>query len=131
MNGTNYCTASMNQHLPQYCGSCWAHGTLSALQDRIKIDRISKGALGDDIMLSVQHVLNCGNVGSCWLGGSSTGVYQWLKGLGDSTGSGVSYATSMPYTACSNDSYAHFGGICKEADWTCKPENIARTCGTF
>lgn len=123
-DGVNYCTASLNQHIPQYCGSCWAHGSVSALQDRIKIAREAKGI---DIQLSVQHVLNCGGVGSCH-GGSGLGVYQWIKTTGDATGSGISYLSGQPYVACSSDSDA---GLCPHADWSCTPKNTAISCGTF
>jgi cathepsin X len=122
-NGVNYCTMSRNQHIPQYCGSCWAHGSVSALGDRVKIARKAQGI---DINLSVQHVLNCGNVGSCY-GGSVDGPYQWL--LAESKkGTGLSYETSNPYLACSSDiDY----GLCPKQDWTCNAMNIARTCSTF
>jgi len=116
-------TMSRNQHIPQYCGSCWAHGSVSALGDRIKIARKGKGI---DINLSVQHLLNCGNVGSCH-GGSVDGPYQWLHRLSQ-TGTGISYETQQPYLACSSESRV---GICKAADWSCTAENIARTCSTF
>lgn len=56
VNGYSYLTHSLNQHIPQYCGSCWAHGALSALSDRIKITNSSK----DEINLSIQYILNCG-----------------------------------------------------------------------
>ena len=64
VDGKSYLTKSLNQHIPQYCGSCWAHGALSSLGDRIKIAR---KAQGDDINLSIQFILNCGteSAGSC------------------------------------------------------------------
>lgn len=124
-DGKNYCTRSRNQHLPQYCGSCWAHGSVSALGDRIKIARGAKpGQI--DIDLSVQHILNCGNVGSCH-GGSVIGPYQWLHRLSE-TGAGISYETSNPYLACSSESSE---GFCRHADFTCTAMNVARTCSTF
>jgi len=122
-DGVNYCTMSRNQHLPQYCGSCWAHGAISALGDRIKIARKAQGI---DINLSVQHVLNCANVGSCH-GGSVAGVYSWLSQV-SKTGTGISYETSQPYMACSSESKE---GFCAHADWTCTADNVARTCSTF
>jgi len=123
-DGVNYCTMSRNQHIPQYCGSCWAHGAVSALGDRVKIAR--KG-MGIDMNLAVQHILNCGNVGSCH-GGSVDGPYQWLQSISKSTGTGISLETSQPYMACSSESQE---GFCGAAKWDCNAMNVARTCSTF
>jgi cathepsin X len=124
INGQSFCTQSRNQHLPQYCGSCWAHGSVSALGDRVKIARNSSLA---DINLSVQHILNCANVGSCH-GGSVIGPYQWLHSISQKTGTGISYETSNPYLACSSESTE---GFCAHAKFECNALNIARTCSTF
>ena len=121
VDGVSYLTHSLNQHIPQYCGSCWAHGALSALADRIKIAR---KAQGDEINLSVQYILNCGGdvAGSCH-GGSHTGVYEFISQTGF-----VPYDTCQPYLACSSDST---DGFCKNVDTTCTPLNTCRTCNTF
>jgi len=122
-DGKSYCTMSRNQHIPQYCGSCWAHGTVSALADRVKIARGGKGV---DINPSIQHMLNCGNAGTC-NGGSLDGPYQWIHHI-SKQGAGLSYETAQPYLACSSDSKE---GFCGHIDTTCKPVNVARTCGSF
>lgn len=77
IDGYSYLTKNLNQHIPQYCGSCWAHGAASALADRIKIARKGKGI---EINLSIQFILNCGTdvAGSCH-GGSHLGVYNFIK----------------------------------------------------
>jgi cathepsin X len=79
VNGISYLTKNLNQHIPQYCGSCWAHSSMSALSDRIKIAR---NASGLDINLSIQYILNCASeAGSCH-GGSAIRAYQVLHDMG-------------------------------------------------
>ncbi len=121
VNGVSYLTHSLNQHIPQYCGSCWAHGALSSLADRIKIARLGKG---DDINLSIQFILNCGTetAGSCH-GGYHTSTYEFIQERGY-----VPYDTCMSYLACSDESTE---GFCPLVDTTCSSNNICRTCDTF
>ena len=56
VNGRSLVTADVNQHIPTYCGSCWIHGTIAALNDRIKVARDGRFP---DIMLSRQAAMNC------------------------------------------------------------------------
>jgi len=121
VDGKSCLTPQLNQHIPQYCGSCWAHAALSSLADRIKIARNCEG---NDINLSIQYILNCGGnvAGSCH-GGSHTGVYQFLKENGPAP-----YLTCQPYLACSQESQE---GFCPHVDTTCSAMNTCRTCSTF
>jgi len=116
INGINYLTKSLNQHIPQYCGSCWAHGALSALGDRIKIARNTSEP---DINLAVQFLLNCGDAGTCE-GGDHLAAYKFIKNYG-----GIPFDTCLVYEACSSDSPA---AACGNRDFSCKAINICRTC---
>jgi len=105
VNGLNLVTKDLNQHIPQYCGSCWAHGAMSSLADRIKIQR---KAAWPDYNLSIQYILNCGTneAGSCY-GGSATGAFAFVKSKG------IPLDTCLPYQA---------------DDFDCTPINTCRNC---
>jgi len=67
-------TADLHQHIPTYCGSCWAHAAMSSIADRIKIQT---NGTQRDIIPSIQVLINCGHAGSC-NGGDSNFANAWV-----------------------------------------------------
>jgi cathepsin X len=103
VNGSNYLTESRNQHIPQYCGACWAFGTLSMFADRLKI---SKQGAAPDVIFPPQVLINCGGGGSCE-GGDVGGVFDYVQEHG------------IPDETCQNY---------EAIDGECKPYGICETC---
>lgn len=115
IDGESFLSPMRNQHIPKYCGSCWAHGAINALEDRIKIARKN---LMPDIRLSIQEILNCAQdvAGTCH-GGSATGTYEWIYSKAKKDPSqGLAFETCQLYQA---------------DDFTCNDINICRTCWGF
>jgi cathepsin X len=75
VNGTNYLTNIKNQHLPVYCGSCWAQATSSALSDRIKIAR---KAAWPDINIAPQVLISCETEDDGCHGGEPIRANAWM-----------------------------------------------------
>lgn len=83
VSGLSFLTPVRQQHLPSYCGSCWAFGTTVSLSDRLKIAR---ARAWPEIILAPQVLINCNGGGSC-NGGDPTGVYEYIAehGIPDET----------------------------------------------
>ena len=86
VRGYNFLTWNKNQHIPTYCGSCWAQAATSAIADRINIARNRKWP---DMALSPQVIINCKAGGSC-TGGNPLEVYQYA------------YDHGIPEESCQN-----------------------------
>jgi len=84
-SGKNYLSWSKNQHIPMYCGSCWAQGTTSALADRFNIffgtTQMSPAGL------SAQWAVSYSSGGDC-NGGEPSAVYN------------TAYLEGIPHTSC-------------------------------
>ena len=112
-NGTNYASWSKNQHIPIYCGSCWAQGTTSALADRFNVlNWLTNGdTLAPKVALSAQVIVNCNAGGTC-NGGQPNSVYKYaLK-------------TGIPHSSC-EQYIAHNIDDSKEI---CSDFNVCRDC---
>lgn len=64
-----------NQHIPTYCGSCWAFAATSAMSDRIKIAR---KAQWPDINIAPQVLLSCETPDQGCHGGDAITAFEWI-----------------------------------------------------
>merc|ERR1712176_396702 len=90
MDGKNYLSWNKNQHIPQYCGSCWAQGSTSAIADRFNI--LNKDLPASPVALDAQTIVNCQAGGSCD-GGNPAQVYEFART------NGIPHASCEQYTA--------------------------------
>lgn len=74
--GENFLSWTKQQHIPQYCGSCWAQGPTSAIADRMNITARRAGHTRQNWTLSPQVVMNCNAGGSCH-GGNPADVFEF------------------------------------------------------
>eukprot|EP01012_Entosiphon_sulcatum_P017860 TRINITY_DN2260_c0_g2_i1.p2 TRINITY_DN2260_c0_g2~~TRINITY_DN2260_c0_g2_i1.p2 ORF type:complete len:287 (-),score=59.40 TRINITY_DN2260_c0_g2_i1:197-1057(-) len=95
VNGTNWCSITRNQHIPQYCGSCWAMGSTSAFSDRLRILRKGRWP---DIEVSPQVVVYCVPDG-CG-GGDATSAYSFLHSHGVPSDTCQNYAAKGSGSEC-------------------------------
>jgi cathepsin X len=76
LSGVNYASATRNQHIPKYCGSCWAHATASSLSDRIALVR---GNAAPEVVLAPQPLVDCVTENSLGCsGGDPNAAFEWI-----------------------------------------------------
>lgn len=108
IDGVNYLSWNKNQHVPEYCGSCWAQGTTSSIADRFNI------MLGDmsptPVGLSAQVIVNCHAGGDC-NGGEPGSVYEYA------------FTTGVPHSSCEQ-----YDADNMDPTKGCAPIDICRDC---
>ena len=113
-NGINYLSWNKNQHIPQYCGSCWSQGTTSAIADRFNI--LNGMRTRSPIGLNAQHIVNCQAGGSC-NGGNPTQVYKYAHE------NGLVHSSCEQYTAYNlQGRLCEPIDICRDCTWPPPPE---------
>jgi len=117
VNGVNYLSWNKNQHIPVYCGSCWAQGTTSSLADRFNI--MLKDQSPTPIALNAQVIVNCRAGGSC-NGGNPGGVYEFANEVG------IPHASCEQYVAKNGDGACTSLETCKDCTWP--PCPVGQTC---
>jgi len=128
-SGVDYLSPVRNQHIPTYCGSCWAFATTSAIADRWHIWQSDTPFT--PVVLSTQHVLSCGNippsqVGTCE-GGDDAAVYTFAEQHG------------IPHESCSNymatdttcESHSPITNTNKPACYTCDEKQNCWSINTY
>jgi len=106
-DGKNFLSWNKNQHIPQYCGSCWAEGSTSAIADRFNI--MNDMSTTSPVALSAQMVVNCYAGGSC-NGGNPAEVYEFA------------HDTGLVHGSCTN--YQALNDI----EGSCQPIDVCRDC---
>ena len=89
-DGQRYTTWTRNQHIPFYCGACWAMSATSALSDRIMIHYNNSFP---EWNLSPQVLLNCEREDKACGGGYPSHAYEYTRMFG------LPSETCMPYQA--------------------------------
>ena len=119
VNGVNYLSWNKNQHIPVYCGSCWAQGTTSSIADRFNIKMNNMNPT--PIALSAQVIVNCRAGGSCE-GGNPGSVYSYAEKTGIPDSSCEQYVAS--------DGKCDTKTRCKDCIWSPCPVMVTSVaCG--
>ena len=93
-DGQRYATWTRNQHIPNYCGACWAMASTSALSDRIAI--MYKNEF-PEWNLSPQVLLDCDTADDGCHGGDPDNAYNYIAQ------NGITSETCSPYLAVGHD----------------------------